>query len=263
MKTPHDNFDIALDADLKGHVCIPCFPGTKVPRVKWRPYQSIRPSQEDYRKWFHDTAANVALICTDMVLFDVDDLAKAEVVLHECGDTPHKLWTPNGGIHLGYRKEPGTVVMNQVRIKGLPIDIRTDRGLEMIPHSFTENGCYEWLGPGLLPVEELPVAAVGWTRKRVEKPVTPVVLSEDQGLMVRRARAYLGCVEGAISGFQGHNRTMRAAGILIQKFGLSIEQALPLFLEWNEQCEPRWSKKELLHKLQDAFRLRFERRDQR
>ena len=105
---------------------------------------------------------------------------------------------------------------------------------------------------------------MGWTRKRAEKPLTPVVLSDDQGLMVRRARAYLGCVEGAISGFQGHNRTMRAAGILVQKFGLTVEQALPLFLEWNEQCEPPWSERELLHKLQDAERLRhvFLRRDQ-
>ena len=38
--------------------------------------------------------------------------------------------------------------------------------------------------------------------------------------------------------------------------GAAIEQALPLFRLWNQTCEPPWSEKELLHKLQDAFRLR-------
>src|SRR3982074_1881016 len=123
MNSVSDNVELAQVPDRKGHVCIPCFPGTKVPMVKWKPYQTRRPGLEEYTRWFRDTAANIAIICTDMVLFDVDDIAKAEVVLRECGDTPHKLWTPNGGIHLGYRKEHGAVVMNQVRINGLPIDI--------------------------------------------------------------------------------------------------------------------------------------------
>ena len=46
---------------------------------------------------------------------------------------------------------------------------------------------------------------------------------EDGDVMVRRARAYLARVEGAVSGQRGHDRTMRAAGILIQKFGLTID----------------------------------------
>src|SRR5205807_5418559 len=79
----------------------------------------------------------------------------------------------------------------------------------------------------------------------------------DSGVMIRRARGYIANIEGAISGYRGHDRTMRVAGVLVQKFGLSIEQAMPLFFEWNEQCEPPWSEKELLHKLQDAHRLRF------
>src|SRR5207249_4186347 len=93
-------------------------------------------------------------------------------------------------------------------------------------------------------------------RTRVRRVLRPVVPSDDGDVMVRRARAYLAHVEGAVSGQRGHDRTMRVAGILIQKFGLSIEQAWPLFLAWNEQCEPPWSAKELLHKLQDAERLK-------
>ena len=75
-------------------------------------------------------------------------------------------------------------------------------------------------------------------------------------MLVRRARAYLASVEGAISGQGGHDKTFRAACILVQKFGLDFERAWPLFKEWNEQCEPPWSDAELTHKLRDAIEKR-------
>ena len=74
---------------------------------------------------------------------------------------------------------------------------------------------------------------------------------------VRRARSYLAHIEGAKAGDRGHDRTFRVACVLAIKFGLTMQQAWPLINEWNEQCEPPWSEKELLHKLQDAFKLRF------
>lgn len=70
-------------------------------------------------------------------------------------------------------------------------------------------------------------------------------------------RDILATIKGAISGQGGHNKTSRVACTLIHKFELSTEQAWPLFIEWNQQCEPPWSEKELLHKLQDAYRQSF------
>ena len=257
MNNPRDNYETALDAAEKGYACIPCSPGTKVPTVKWKTHQTTHPTQKEYREWFQNTGNNIAIITTGLVVFDVDDAEKAEIVLRHCGDTPHKLWTPRGGIHLGYRKRKGVVVTNQVRIKGMPIDIRTDGGLEMIPPSRTEMGVYEWLGSGLLPLSELPVARVGWTReRRPMRVVTPVIPAANAENAVWRARGYLAHIEGAIAGMRGHDRTFRVACVLVIKFGLSLEEAWPLFLEWNEQCEPPWSEKELLHKLQDASKLR-------
>jgi len=50
-----------------------------------------------------------------------------------------------------------------------------------------------------------------------------------------------------------HNRTMYAAACLVQKFGLTIEQAWPLMLEFNDtKCSPKWTARELLHKLESA-----------
>ena len=36
----------------------------------------------------------------------------------------------------------------------------------------------------------------------------------------------------------------------------TAEEAWPLLLEWNQQCEPPWSERELAHKLSDALKKR-------
>ena len=223
--------------------------------VKWKQWQTNLPPVELVNEWFSGTRCNLAIVCAGLVLFDCDDPAKAELVLNECGDTPHKLQTPRGGLHLGYRKRKGAQVLNQVKIKGMDIDIRTDGGLELIPFSRTEHGDYRWLSEGLRPAAELPVARIGWTRERKRK-LSGIVLDDNPDVLVRRARGYLARIEGAVSGRGGHNRTFRVACVLVQKFGLTVEQALPLIQLWNQTCEPPWSEKELLHKLQDALRLR-------
>jgi hypothetical protein len=258
-----ENLQRALLAAENGYVPIPILPGTKIPAVKWKPWQEEMPGEDLIRAWFADSRRNLAIITAGLVVFDVDDAAKAELVLRECGPTPHLLRTPRGGLHLGYRKRKGAVVINQVKIKGLPIDIRTDGGLELLPPSRTENGAYEWLGDGLKPRDELPLSKIGWTRERSRRKARTVVqplpdpsLDADREGLVRRARAYLATIEGAISGQRGHHRTFRVACVLTHKFGLTFAEAWPLLLEWNETCEPPWSERELHHKLSDAIEKR-------
>ena len=117
--------------------------------------------------------------------------------------------TPRG-LHLTYRARLGVVLHNQVKIKGLDIDIRTDRGLRLIPNSRTEHGVYAWLGE-LRPVAELPVAKIRWTRERTKKRLQSIVVESSPDVMVQRARAYLACVEGAISGDIHAAETLRIA----------------------------------------------------
>jgi hypothetical protein len=143
------------------------------------------------------------------------------------------------------------------RIHGLPLDLRCEGHFVVCPWSVSSAGIpYRWLGP-IVPVKDLPTLDPTWLRQDQPKQlaVTPdPALDENQRL--RRARAYVARIEGAVSGNRGHDCTIRVAGVLIQKFGLTIDQAWPIFLEWNQTCEPPWSEKELLHKLQDALRLR-------
>src|SRR5437016_1078408 len=98
MKRPTDitgNYEIARLLAEKGVVSIPCFPDTKVPCLKtWKPWQTMMPPDELLREWFEGTRNNIAIVCTNLVIFDCDDPAKAELVLDYCGDTPHKLKSP-------------------------------------------------------------------------------------------------------------------------------------------------------------------------
>lgn len=249
------NLRAALYAASLDYRCIPCLPGTKVPAVKWKRYQSMRPTAAEYQDWFDGTAMNVAVLTGDAVVFDCDSAEIVDLVIGHCGETPTICQTPCGGCHLWYRRPAGIVVGNHVRVKGHPIDVRAEGGLALIPPSATDAGPYSWIGQ-LLSAVDLPVAAIDWTKEE-RRPLPPLACVGDSDVMMRRARAYIANIEGAIAGYRGHDRTMRVAGVLVQKFGLSIEHAMPLFLEWNEQCEPPWSEKELLHKLQDAERLRF------
>lgn len=256
IRSTGDNLTTALRAAAIGLRCIPCLPGTKVPAIKWKRFQTEVPTEEDYCAWFADTRTNIALITTGLVIFDCDDPEKEKLVLEECGETTHRIRTPRGGVHLGYRARKGVVVGNRVRIKGLDIDIRAENGLEMLPPSRTEDGEYRWLGSGLIAIADLPVAKIGWTRERTRRVVKSLVV-DDSDMTVRRARAYLAHVEGAIAGQHGHDKTFRAACVLTHKFGLSFEQAFPLLKEWSDcSCEPPWSDVELTHKLRDALRRR-------
>jgi len=56
----------------------------------------------------------------------------------------------------------------------------------------------------------------------------------------------------AVSGQGGHNQAFAVACVLVQGFGLSPQEALPILHEYNQRCQPPWSDNELLHKLEGA-----------
>lgn len=70
--------------------------------------------------------------------------------------------------------------------------------------------------------------------------------------VTERARRYMATMEAAVSGAGGHNATFKVAIALRHGFGLTINEAWPLMLEYNERCDPRWSLRELKHKLEQV-----------
>jgi hypothetical protein len=72
------------------------------------------------------------------------------------------------------------------------------------------------------------------------------------GNAVERARRYVAKILGALSGNYGSKTTSHVACVLVSDFGLSDADALPIFEEWNQTCEPPWTREELLRKLEWA-----------
>ena len=69
---------------------------------------------------------------------------------------------------------------------------------------------------------------------------------------LERASAYLSRVDVAVSGQGGDYATFGAAQALVRGFSLSVEEALPLLVEWNKDCKPPWSEADLRAKLRSA-----------
>ena len=245
---------VALRYLEMGYRPIPLTVGTKRSRTKWAAYRARPPTEKEVRAWFRSGPRNVALVTGNgVVVVDVDDRSLVNTIIERCGDTPMRCRTP-GGMHLYYSTPEGGLP-TAVRVNGMPIDIRSDGAYAVCPWSHNAAGIsYDWVS-GIVPAADLPRLEASWLRVRSPKRVvTPGIAVDDADLMVRLARGYLAHIEGAISGQRGHDRTFRVACVLTIKFGLTMEQAWPLFLEWNEVCEPPWSEKELLHKLQDAIK---------
>lgn len=73
---------------------------------------------------------------------------------------------------------------------------------------------------------------------------------------ITRARRYVAKMPAAISGSGGHAATFAVARRLVADFELPDADAWDLLLEFNERCEPRWSDRELRHKLASAQKAR-------
>ena len=72
-----------------------------------------------------------------------------------------------------------------------------------------------------------------------------------------RARAYLLSpgFPDAIEGQKGHDRLYHAACVLVDGFGLSQTEALPILREWNQaKARPPESEKQVVHKIDDAIK---------
>jgi Bifunctional DNA primase/polymerase, N-terminal len=68
----------------------------------------------------------------------------------------------------------------------------------------------------------------------------------------KRIWAYVDAIPGAIEGQEGHVQTFKVACKLVNGWELSTTEALPYLQAYNLRCEPPWTDKELLHKLESA-----------
>lgn len=72
--------------------------------------------------------------------------------------------------------------------------------------------------------------------------------------MVERARRYLAATPPAIEGQRGDARTFCVCCRLIDRFGLTENEAMHLLADWNARCQPPWTVRELAAKVRSATR---------
>lgn len=192
---------------------------------------------------------NLGWIQDSVATLDFDDIRIAREFWKTHGPFRCALSRTRRGIHMVFRN-PG--VGNAVNVNGL-YDVRGKKGYILCPGSRVKKHLYHFIdGYNETDPTKLDEFREEWMPKK-----TPVREFEKEFDMVIRARGYLKTVEGAISGSNGHSKTLYAACCLIHKFGLSVDQAWPLMLEYNEsKCCPPWSAIDLKRKLSEAIRLR-------
>ena len=113
----------------------------------------------------------------------------------------------------------------------------------------------KWQRPALSLLDSgmSPVALLA-ARQR-EKWLTEARENTTGDEKIRRARAYLATIEGALGGAGGHDKLFYAACRLVKGFMLGADEALTLLLsDYNSRCQPEWSYEEIAHKVDDAVK---------
>lgn len=75
-----------------------------------------------------------------------------------------------------------------------------------------------------------------------------------EGDFAKVARAYVQKLGPAVEGNGGDSLTYRVACLLFRDFGLSWEEGMGIFREWNNDCVPPWTEAELEAKAKHAVR---------
>lgn len=228
----------------KFHRMHPLQKGAKQPLL--REWTALEITEDDICHWFTQ-GGNFGLITDRAAVLDFDDKEPARDFFVENRPLIKTIVETRRGIHFYFRNEEG--IRNTT---GTP-DVRGIGGYVVSPGSIVQGHEYRFVqGYDEIDPAKMEPLRAAWLPKRDfgGKPLDAV---QTLGDMVYRAREYLKRLPPAISGQGGHGATMRAAGVLIQKFGLSMDQAFPLMLEYNERCEPQWSISEIHHKLQSAM----------
>ncbi|MBX7116387.1 MAG: bifunctional DNA primase/polymerase [Myxococcaceae bacterium] len=169
--------------------------------------------------------------------------------------------TASGGSHYLFAL-PDFPVRNSAGKLGPGLDIRGEGGQIVVAPSRTPVGEYRWVNaPWDVDIAPAPEWLLELLRpkpperdkteistRRIFPPATPEVLGDAAAALIAHGPA--------IEGEGGDEHTFIAAATLVHDFALTDEEAWPLFLEWNETCQPPWAEDDLSTKLRMGRRER-------
>ena len=181
--------------------------------------------------------------------------------------------TPSGGRHLYFKTNKTWTNAADILGKDSGIDMRSVGSWVMAPGSrvekITQDGEIETVfysvGKALDIVqmpEELEAALDNWFANSKAKPVqhrsmVPVRPEDLPEVSVRIADARKSVetycpISTKMNGDGGNKKIYRTACVLVEH-GLDLEQALPIFKEWNDRCTPSWEEIDCIKTFQSAL----------
>jgi hypothetical protein len=179
------------------------------------------------------------------------DLPPPSYVLHSSPGRVHVFWRVQGF-------DAGVVEAMQKRLaQELRSDTAATSGAQTTRLPGFAN--YKRHTPSAVTIEYLHPSAVFGTDDFPPSRSTPpdgdraaTFKRADVADRAARAQRFLLAVEPAVAGQHGDLRTFRICCRVVRGFALSDHEALSVLTEWNARCQPPWSERELLTKVQNA-----------
>jgi Bifunctional DNA primase/polymerase, N-terminal/AAA domain len=276
----------AIDCARRGLPVIPCWPGTKKPRIRWQG-RRLATLEEVEEWWTQNPDDNIAMVPADLdsdggcLVIDLDNKAAANGVAlwerlkaeHGPVDETFTVRTPSGGFHLYFWSKRNFGNGKPRDWQG--IDVRSAAGYVVAPPSIIDDrdekacgrpekqGTYEVVSvcdPAELPewVANL-LSAARPPEERAHNLVAEGVTADAPNYVAAVVEYLTERAPIAIEGNGGDNTTIEVANFC-GDFAVTAEVALELMAEhWNDRCEPPWDldgSNSLRTKVESAYKSR-------
>jgi hypothetical protein len=238
--------DAALAYAQRGWPVHPLRPRSKVPLTQHGVHDASCDERVICDWWRGNASANVGIATGEssgLIVLDIDPRSGGST---DGLDVPATLTarTGGGGNHYVY-SAPGARRGRKYRPG---VDIKADGGYIVAPpSSHPLGGAYAWVDPSV-PVAPAPAWLLEATAPEAPVRVQTALATTGAGSL-ERYRKYVAAMPAAISGSGGHDATFAVARKLV---GLEWGDAMSLLEEYNQRCQPPWSRQELEHKLTQA-----------
>lgn len=204
--------------------------------------------------WTRWPTANigVATAPSGLVVLDVDvsNGKKGAESLRQFTDLPQTRLsrTGSGGAHAIYSRPSDLEPQRRIGFRE-GLDLLGDGYFIAPPSIHYSGGSYVWVNDGA-PIVPLPesLRSIFTERPLDASPREDLVPRENlppaSPYVLQHASRRLSAMSPAISGKGGNNQLFAVGSVLLHDYALTIEEAWPLFLEWNARCVPPWTEDE-------------------